>query len=111
MSVALRHPATGEIQVHQEGWSWECFFGAGFLGLPLFRRRLPIWGAAMLVFDVTTFVVGWIGTGNGQSLYGWMSAIGIGASFYFGFAANGMAVDRALTRGWEFADKGREWFP
>jgi hypothetical protein len=80
------------------------------LGLPLFRRKLPIWGAAMLVFDVTVFIAGWIDTNAGQTLYEWMSGIWVGASFYFGFRANGMALDRALMQGWEFADKGRDWF-
>jgi hypothetical protein len=110
MSVALRHPVSGEIRIQQEGWSWGCFFGAGVLGLPLFRRGLPVWGAAMLVFDVIAFIVGWIDTDNGQSFYWWMSMIGIGASLFFGFRANGMAVDRALTDGWEFTDKRQQWF-
>jgi hypothetical protein len=110
MTIALRHPITGEIRVQQEGWSWGCFFGAGVLGLPLFRRRLPVWGAAMLVFDITVFIVAWIDTSAGQSLYEWMSGIGIAASFYFGFRANAMAVERALNHGWEFADGGRGWF-
>ena len=111
MSVALRHPVTGEIRVEQEGWSWACFFGAGVLGLPLFRRGLPVWGATMLVFDVVALIAGWIGTDAGQSLYAWMSAIGVAASLFFGFKANAMAVDRALMQGWEFTDKRRQWLP
>src|SRR6185437_12644722 len=110
MSVALRHPVTGEIRVQQEGWSWGCFFGAGVLGLPLFRRRLPVWGAAMLVSDVTAFIAGWIDTDSGVSLYGWMSAVGLAASVFFGFKANEMATNRALLDGWEYGDKRREWF-
>lgn len=110
MSIAMRHSVTGEIRVQQEGWSWACFFGAGFLGLPLFRRGLAVWGAAMLVFDVTAFIAGWIDTGSGQSLYAWMSVIGIGASVFFGFKANGMATDRALMQGWQSTDKRRDWF-
>ena len=110
MSIALRHPVTGEIKIQQEGWSWGCFFGAGVLVLPLFRRGLNVWGAAMLVFDVTAFIAGWIDTDSGQSLYAWMSAIGIGASVFFGFKANAMAMDRALTQGWEFTDARRDWF-
>ncbi|HEY1797047.1 MAG TPA: hypothetical protein VGG57_13105 [Stellaceae bacterium] len=41
---------------------------------------------------------------TGHMFYGWLSAIGIGASVYYGFTANGMALDRALDQGWEFAD-------
>jgi hypothetical protein len=110
MSVALRHPVTGEIKIREEGWSWSCFFGAGFLGLPLFQRGLPVWGAAMLVFDVLAFIAGWIDTDSGQNLYAWFSAIEIAAGVFFGFKANSMAVDRALVHGWELADKRQQWF-
>jgi hypothetical protein len=110
MSVTLRHPVTDEIRIQQEGWSWGCFFGAGVLGLPLFRRGLPVWGAAMLVFDVTAFIAGWIDTDSGQSVYAGMAAVGITASLYFGFRANAMAVDRALVQGWNLAETPRDWF-
>jgi len=110
MTTTLRHPVSGEIRVQQEGWSWSCFFGAGFFGLPLFRRGLMVWGAAMLVFDVIVFIAGWISTDSGQELYAWMSGIGLAASFFFGFRANAMAVERAMARGWEFTDTRREWF-
>jgi hypothetical protein len=110
MSVSLRHPVTGEIRVLPEGWSWSCFFGAGFLGLPLFRRRLTVWGSAMLVFDVAAFVVGWVPTDRAATLYAWMSAIGIGASLFFGWRANAMAAEHARANGWVFADRRRDWF-
>jgi hypothetical protein len=32
MSISLRRPATGQIKIYQEGWSWGCFFGSGVLG-------------------------------------------------------------------------------
>ena len=111
MSIALRHPVTGEVRIQQEGWSWGCFFGAGFLGLLLLRRGLPVGGATMLVLDVVAFIAGRIDSDGGQSLYTWRSRIGIAASVYFGFAANGMALEgAALTQGWEFTDKRRDWF-
>jgi len=110
MSVTLRHPVTGQIKVHQEGWSWGCFFGSGFLGLPLFARGLYVWGAVMLVFDITMFIVGWIATSDAETLYGWMSMITIAASLFFGMKANQMATNRAVLNGWEFAESRRNWF-
>jgi hypothetical protein len=104
MTVALRHPVTGQLRIQEEGWSWGCFLGSSLLGLPLFRRRLPVAGAAMLAFDVLVLCSGWIAMETGHMFYGWLSAIGIGASVYYGFTANGMALDRALDQGWEFAD-------
>jgi hypothetical protein len=110
MSVSLRHPITGEIKVQPEGWSWSCFFGSGVLGLPLFRRGLYVWGATMLVFDITAFIVGWISTSSAEALYGWMSAIGLAGSMYFGLKANEMSINRALLDGWETTDRRRDWF-
>ena len=110
MSIALRHPVTGEIRVQPEGWSWSCFLGAGMFGLPLFKRGLPVCGAAMLVLDVAVLVAGWTPTANADALYLWMSAIVLGASVLFGFKANGMAIDHALLRGWEYADPSQGRF-
>ncbi|HVC50901.1 MAG TPA: hypothetical protein VND87_02650 [Stellaceae bacterium] len=109
MSVTLRHPVTGEIRVHDEGWSWSCFFG-GVLGAPLFRRGLHVWGASVLVFDITAFVVGWIPGHRAASLDVWTSAIAIAASLFFGMKANAMATQRDLDHGWVFADRRQEWF-
>jgi len=110
MSISLRHPITGEIKLQPEGWSWACFFGSGVLGLPLFRRGLCVWGAAMLVLDVTTFIAGWIATDSAETVYFWMSAIGLAASIFFGLKANELATNRALLNGWEFTDRRRDWF-
>jgi hypothetical protein len=110
MSVTLRHPVTGQIKVHEEGWSWSCFFGSGVLGVPLFRRGLRVWGAAVLVFDVTMLVVEWLPGQEATSLYAWMSAIAVAASVFFGMKANEMATQHDLANGWEFTDRRQEWF-
>jgi len=61
MSISLQHPGSGRVKILPEGWSWSCFFGASFLGLPLFRRGLTVWGSAMLVLDIVALIVGWMG--------------------------------------------------
>jgi hypothetical protein len=110
MSISLHYPGTGQVKVFDEGWSWSCFFGATVLGFPLFRRGLMVWGAAMLVFDVSTLIVGWIDTDAAASLYTWLGLIGFAASIFFGFRANAMAAEHALARGWQHADTRRKWF-
>ncbi len=109
MSVTLRHPVTGEIKVRDEGWSWSCFFG-GVFGAPLFRRGLHVWGAAVLVFDITVLIVECIPGSKAASLYAWMSAMAIAASLFFGMKANQMATQRDLDHGWEFTDRKQQWF-
>ena len=110
MSISLQHPGTGRVKILPEGWSWSCFFGATVLGMPLFKRGLVVWGSAMLVFDVTTFIVGWVDTDAAASLYFWLSLIGFAASVFFGLKANDMAASHAVAHGWKHADNHRKWF-
>jgi hypothetical protein len=110
MSISLQYPSTGRVKILQEGWSWSCFFGSAVLGLPLFRRGLIVWGSAMLVFDITTLIVGWIDTDAAASLYLWLSLIGLAASLFFGSKANDMAARHAIASGWQSVDQHRKWF-
>jgi hypothetical protein len=111
MSISLQYPGTGQVKVLDEGWSWSCFFGATMLGIPLFRRGLMVWGAAMLVLDISTLIVDWIDTDQATTLYGWLGLIGLAASVFFGFRGNAMAAEHALARGWQLADRPqRKWF-
>ena len=103
MSVTLRQPRTGEIKVLQEGWSWACFFGSFFLGVPLYRRGLQVWGSAMVAFNAVALLAGLVPTEAAAMLYGWMSAVGLGLCVFFGMRANQMAIDRYLGLGWELA--------
>jgi hypothetical protein len=110
MSISLEYPGTGQVKILDEGWSWSCFFGATVLGIPLFKRDLMVWGAAMLVLDVSTLIVDWIDTDAAASLYGWLALIGLAASVFFGFRGNAMAAQHAVARGWQHTDKHRKWF-
>ena len=110
MSVSLQYPGTGEVKILPEGWSWSCFFGASFLGLPLFKRGLFVWGSAMLVFDIAAVIIEFIDTDSAPALDLWMSVICLVVSVFFGLKANDMAAQRALARGWQYADQRRKWF-
>ena len=108
MTVSLRHPHTGEIRVLQEGWSWGCFLGSGILGLPLFRRGLQVWGAAMVVFNAVALILWLVPTHRAATLDGWMSLAGFGLCGFFGLKANRKANDRLLAHGREYADRWRK---
>ncbi len=104
MTVTLRQAQSGEIKVLQEGWSWGCFLGSFFLGIPLYRRGLQVWGSAMVAFNVVALLAGQVPTEEAATLYGWMSVIGLGLCVFFGMRANQMAIERYQSLGWEFAD-------
>jgi hypothetical protein len=107
MSVTLRQPQSGEIKVLQEGWSWGCFLGSGFLGIPLYRRGLQVWGSLMVAFNIVFLLVGFVDTEEAATLYAWMSVIGLALSVFFGMKANQMAIERYRDLGWEHADRRR----
>ncbi len=107
MTVTLRQPRTGEVKVLQEGWSWGCFFGSFFLGVPLYRRGLQVWGSTMVAFNLVALLAGYVPTEEAATLYEWLSVIGLGLGVFFVMRANQMALDRYLSLGWEVADPRR----
>ncbi len=46
--VKLQNPKTGEIKDIKFGFDWVTFIFAGFLGIPLFLRKLWLWGGVMV---------------------------------------------------------------
>ncbi len=108
MSVALRHPRTGEVKEMQEGWSWGCCLGVGILGLPLFRRGLQVWGSAMVVFNVVALVVGLVPSQRAATVNVVLTVVWLGSCVFFGLKANEMAIERYLSLGWQVADRRRD---
>jgi hypothetical protein len=97
MEVKLRNKATGEIKSQKIGWSWTCFLFSPVLGIPLFIRRLNVWGAIMVVIWIVNFFV------PAYPKIG-IPILQIGFMIYFGIAANRMAGKNYLESGWEFAE-------
>ena len=46
--VNFKHERSGERRSVKVGWSWTLFLFSGVLGIPLFLRRLHVWGGVML---------------------------------------------------------------
>jgi hypothetical protein len=117
MDVALRNKATGKVKFHKIGWSWSCFFAAGFLGIPLFRRGLYGWGAVVVVlWMIDLLSTDWSleeeltlsSLEEGLALSAVLLLVGTGLSFFFGAKANTLAGRRYLATGWEFARPNSE---
>ena len=107
MTVTLRQPHTGEIKVLQEGWSWACFLGCSFLGIPLYRRGLQVWGSVMVAFDILAVIPEFLPLERAVTFDLWITIASLGLSVFFGIKANRMAIDRYRDLGWEFADPRR----
>lgn len=104
MKVALRQPRTGDCKFVGTGWSWRIFFGAAFLGLPLFFRGLALWGTAMMVLWIVELSAPFVASANGEIAAAALGLIGTGLSVYLGFRGNALAARHLIACGYEFAE-------
>ena len=89
--VYLRHPRTGEVKPVKIGWSWVLFLFSPVFGLPLFLRRLYIWGGVMLVIWVVNLFLPFVGL-----------PIMLGMEIWFGIKGNEMTAKNYLEHGWQW---------
>ena len=58
MLVSMKNPKIGEIKEVKVGFSWILFLFSGFFGLPLFLRKLYVWGGVFLALWVVNVILG-----------------------------------------------------
>jgi hypothetical protein len=105
--VPFKQPRTGEVRTVKVGWSWVLFLWSGVFGLPLFLRRLNVWGAVFLALWAVNLVAsfGFAGGGGARGL----SLIAmIGLQIWLGIKGNEMTAKNYLEQGWEFAEPNAE---
>lgn len=108
MHVKLQNERTGEIKDVKVGWSWTLFLFSWFLGLPLFLRKLPIWGGAMLALCIFYWVLDVFRSASNQFseadlIYILVGTILFGLSVFFGVKGNELTAKNLLENGWKFA--------
>jgi len=110
MKIAFKHPKTGELKLVKVGWSWTLFFFTGFLGLPLFLRRLNIWGGIILVLwaisTLASILMPETLASTGINLI--FSIMMIVFSFWFAIKGNEMTAKNYLEHDWAFAEPDSE---
>ena len=106
IKIALKNPRTGEIRAVKLGFSWTLFFFSGFLGLPLFMRRLYGLAAVFLVLWAANLALPRIATSReDQAIMSWtMLLIIIGLSVWMGRKGNEYTAKQYLDSGWTFAE-------
>lgn len=106
MRVGLRNSRSGELKEIKIGFSWILLFFSGFLGLPLFLRRLYIWGAVFLALWAVNFLGPSIAGSNEDALAIQlvMFLIMLGLSIWMGVKGNEMTGKNLLEQGWEFVE-------
>jgi hypothetical protein len=106
INIPFRNPRTGEQRTVKLGWSWTLFWFSGFLGLPLFHRRLWNWGFALLAYWValqfSIYVI------QNDALTMMLIFVSICLATFLGLKGNEMTAKQYLDDGWQFADPDGE---
>jgi hypothetical protein len=107
-SIRFRHKPTGKERRVATGFAWDLFLFAGVLGVPLFWRRMPSWGAGVLVLWLVVLIVSLLRLGAAASemvqlvLFGAFLVLQIGLGFY----GNRLMARSLLHHGWTIDQPG-----
>lgn len=106
MYVDLQNSRSGEMKRIKVGFSWVLLFFSGFLGLPLFLRRLYVWGGVFLALWIVNFIGPSIAGADEDAvmIQVVMFLIMLGLSIWLAIKGNEMTAKNLLEQGWEFSE-------
>tara|TARA_A100001037_G_scaffold266360_1_gene258461 strand:- start:15 stop:389 length:375 start_codon:yes stop_codon:yes gene_type:complete len=104
--VTMKNEATGELKQVKVGWSWILFFFSGFLGIPLFLRKLYVWGGFFLALWIVNFVapsvVNSVEDALGIQIV--LMFVFLGLQIWLGIKGNEMTAKNYLENGYVWQD-------
>jgi len=109
MKVAMKNPKTGEIKEVKVGWSWTLFLFSGLFGLPLFLRKLYIWGAIFFALWIVNMVApSALPENEGLVLSISLGVIFLALEIFVGIKGNEMTAKNYLENNWTFVEPDSE---
>ena len=109
MNLILKNSKTGETKAIKAGWSWILFLFSSFLGIPLFMRKLYVWGAIFLTLWIINSVVPlFLPLALATAFSIGIMLIFIGLQVFMGIKGNEMTAKNYLENGWSIADPESE---
>ena len=102
--VGFKNPRSGETRNVKVGWSWILFFFAGFLGIPLFLRKLHIWGGVFLAIWLVNLLLSASDPLAFTAMRLGLVALGVGMSIWMAIKGNELTAKNYLELGWEMVD-------
>ena len=110
MKVTMKNAKTGELRDIKVGWSWVLFLFSGFFGLPLFLRKLNVWGAVFLTLWVTNFIAPAVTRDQDRALgvQLLMFLTFLGLEIWIGIKGNEMTAKNYLENSWVFVNPDDE---
>ena len=101
-AIGFKHKPSGKERRVATGFAWALFLFAGLFGLPLFLRRLPSWGASVLVLWLFVLIISIVRVGAEATeiaqlaLFAAFLVLQIGLGFY----GNRLTARTLLHHGW-----------
>ena len=99
--LLLENPKTGAVKPFRDGFDWILFLFSGVLGIPLFLRGLPLWGAVFVALWIVDLVLVWLlprhWSLGGQAV---MAAIFFGLQLWLGLRGRDLMLRSYIARGW-----------
>lgn len=109
MKVMLKNEKTGELKGIKVGWSWVLFFWSGFLGIPLFLRRLNMFGIMFLALWFLNFVVNFaLPPSETIIVQCGLFPLFFGLTIWMGVKGNELTAKNYLENGWVFLNADSE---
>lgn len=103
VSVNLKNDKTGEIKQVKVGWSWILFLFSGFLGIPLFLRKLYPLASLFVALWVCNFALATFVPDDAIGL-GILQFIFLGLAIWLGIKGNEMTGKNYLENGYSWQD-------
>jgi hypothetical protein len=101
-AINLKQKQTGKEKRISTGFAWDLFLFAGAFGVPLFWRRLPQWGAAILALWCVDLVIGRlpIADATARLAEAALFAVFLAIQFWLGLRGNRLTAKAYLAHGW-----------
>lgn len=96
MDIIFKNSQTGEVKPVKFGWSWTLFLFSIFFGIPLFMRKLYLWGS--IWFIISTIAI--IDEFNNPNDASPITLLQIGLSIFFAIKGNEITAKKLLRSGW-----------
>lgn len=103
MHISFKNTKTGEILQVKVGFSWILFLFSFAFGIPLFLRRLYVWGAIFFVLEALLLILPFHEVEFTPLDFVWIAMLGL--SIYMGVKGNEITAKNYLENGWEFSDE------
>src|SRR3982751_1658947 len=105
--INIQNPRTGEIRHVKCGFSWTLFIWSAFFGLPLFLRKLNVWGFVVLLLVLVALITGPFGLDIGglQTIF---TLVLFAFYFWLGIKGNEITAKNYLDLGWQLAEPDSE---